>query len=139
MIPDIFSAIYERENLILVKDGEGNFWVPPWGSFLDDWDFREGYMAKLSAPDTLIITGEPVNPETVINLIRGWSMIAYFPEEQVDAVTAFANLEELLIIAKDGFGGFMAPEFDFNDMEELQQGRGYFVKVSEAVEFIWTE
>ncbi|MFH0764850.1 MAG: hypothetical protein V2A61_00360, partial [Calditrichota bacterium] len=75
--------------------------------------------------------------ETPIQLIRGWSMIAYFLEEQTDEETAFINIEQSLIIAKDEFGNFYRPEFNFCNMEELRRGRGYQVKVREAVGFIW--
>ena len=29
------------------------------------------------------------------------------------------------------------PEFNFNNMTELRQGRGYLVKVREEVELVW--
>ena len=134
----MFGEIVRRDNLIIMKDGDGHFYLPDWEWIMDPfWDFRRGYQVKLAGDDTLTITGEPVDPETVIQLVRGWSLIACFPEEQLNAVTAFANIEELLIIAKDEFGNFYAPEYNFNNMEELRQGRGYCVKVSEAVEFVW--
>ena len=135
----MFEQIERRGNLIILKDVFGCFWMPDWDWDweLDPWDFRQAYQVKLAGDDTLTVTGEPVDPGLIIQLRRGWSMIAYFPDEQLDAVTAFANIEELLIIAKDEFGNFYAPEYNFNNMEELRQGRGYCVKVSEAVEFVW--
>ena len=134
----VFRDILHRDNFILGKDGLGNFFFPAEDfNCLPDWVVDQGYLVKLSGADTLTIVGEPVDPETPIHLIRGWSMVAYFPEEQVDAITAFSNIEQHLIIAKDGFGNFYMPEFNFNNMTELRQGRGYLVKVREEVELVW--
>ena len=136
----MFGEIVRRDNLIIMKDGDGHFYLPDWEWIMDPfWDFRRGYQVKLAGDDTLTITGEPVDPETVIQLVRGWSLIAYFPEEQLNAVTAFANIEDLLIIAKDEFGGFYSPEYDFNNMDVLRPGRGYIVNVREDVELVWMQ
>jgi len=134
----LFREIVRRDNLIILKEGDGHFYIPGWG-FINTppWDFRQGYQVNLDNDDTLIIRGEMVNPETPIQLIRGWNMTAYFPEGQVTAETAFANIANALLIAKDGFGKFYVPEYNFYNMEELRRGRGYLVKVREAVDLIW--
>ncbi len=108
------------------------------GSFLDDWDFRQGYYVLLSDPDTLTITGEPVDPETAIPL-HGWNLISYLPERSTDAPTAFANIRDELVLAKDDSGRFYAPEYNFNNMVELQRFRGYWVNVREDVELVWNQ
>ena len=134
----IFSNLRDIDNLIMAKDGIGHFLVPEFNFVnVPDWVFAQGYQVKLSGADTLTIIGEQVDPETSIRLIRGWSMIAYFPEEQVDAITALSNIEEHLIIAKDGFGRFYNTEFNFSNMADLRQGRGYLVKVREATDLVW--
>ena len=135
---EIFGDLVGSGNLIIVKDAEGRFSVGGlqfW--MLGDWVQNFGYQVKLERDDVLTMIGEPVDPETPIDLRQNWSMIAYFPEERVDAITALSNIEELLIIAKDGFGHFYNTEFNFSNMGERRQGRGYLVKVREATELVW--
>ncbi|MFH0764897.1 MAG: hypothetical protein V2A61_00605, partial [Calditrichota bacterium] len=67
----------------------------------------------------------------------GWNMSAYFPETEVEAPVAFSNIEEVLLMAKDGSGNFYIPERDFNNMPPLSRGQGYQVKVSADVDLIW--
>ena len=134
----IFSELVQREALLLVKDGSGRFYAPEFDfNSIPFWNFREGYLVKMAEADNLEIVGEPVSPDTPIPLQQNWNTIAYFPEEEVEAPEAFANIEQVLIIAKDGSGNFYRPEYNFSNMGELRQGRGYMVKVSEAVELIW--
>ncbi len=136
---EIFGDLLENENLIIVKDCAGRFSVGAAGQFwmLGDWLTGEGYLVKLERDDVLTIVGEPIDPDTPIELRQNWNIAAYYPEEQIDAITALSNIEEQLIIAKDGLGRFCKPEFNFSNMDELRQGRGYMVKVEEATELVW--
>lgn len=137
---EIFGDLRANENLIIVKDGAGRFSVGAAGQFwnLGDWVTGYGYLVNLERDGVLTITGERIDPETPIDLRQNWNMIAYFPEERIDAIPALSNIEELLIIAKDGFGRFYNTEFNFSNMGELRQGRGYLVKVREATELVWS-
>lgn len=137
-IPALFDDLVERGNLLLVKDHAGRFYSPEFEfNNIPFWDFHQGYLIKMAEADTLVVTGEPVDPETPIHLIGGWSMIAYFPEEEVEAPEAFRNIADALIIAKDGNGNFYYPEENFNNIPALRWGRGYQVKVRVEVELIW--
>ena len=137
-IQTIFTPLVEREILLFVKDGAGRFYAPEFDfNSIPFWNFREGYLVKMAEADNLTIVGEPVAPETPIPLQRNWNTIAYFPEEEVEAPEAFANIEQVLIMAKDGEGRFYIPDREFNNMQPLRRGLGYMVKVSEAVELVW--
>ena len=134
----IFTALVERESVLLVKDGFGRFYSPA-DNFnnIPSWNFREGYLVKMSEEDSLVIAGEEVAPDTPIPLLEGWNMIAYFPEDEIEAPAAFANILDELIIAKDGAGNFYLPAEDFNNMPPLRRGAGYLIKVREEVELVW--
>lgn len=132
----IFSEIVERENLVICKNEHGQFYAPPYDfNNMQDWDFHRGYQVNLAEDDTLIITGEPVDPETPIQLLRGWNLVAYFLDRETISNEAFANIENHLIIAKNWNGSFYVPGYfvDFG----LLPGEGYLVKVDEEVELVW--
>ena len=134
----IWREQVERDELIIAKDGEGRFFLPAFDfNNIPLWNFREGYLAKMAEASTLQIDGEPVEADTPIPLDEGWSMIAYFPEEEIEAPEAFRNIEDVLIQAKDGEGRFYLPEQEFNNMQPLRRGLGYMVKVTEEIELIW--
>ena len=134
----ILRAILERDNLIICKDEDGRFFAPEWEyNNMGNWNFHKGYWVKLTEADTLIITGEPVNPETPIQLIRGWNLVAYFLEEIIRCEDAFATIENHLQIAKNWRGDFYVP--DCMVFFYLRPGEGYQVRVDEDVELVWPQ
>ena len=131
-VPWIFRDLVRRESLTIVKDGFGRFYSPA-----DDFNNIPCWNFKMAEADSLFIGGEPVAADTPIPLERGWNMIAYFPEDEIEAPAAFANIAGELIIVKDGDGNFYLPAEDFNNMPPLRRGSGYLVKVREDVELVW--
>ena len=134
----IFRDVVERDNLIICKDEHGRFYIPEWDyNNIPNWDFHRGYQVKLVEADTLIITGEAVDPETPIQLRRGWNLIAYFLDRVLNCNEAFANIENHLLIAKNWRGDFYVPDIweDFL----LRPGEGYQVKVDENAELVWPQ
>ena len=137
-IPFLFASLVENENVLLVKDGNGRFFAPSFGfNNIPFWDFNQGYQVKMTEEVELTFLGELVPVDTPINLHENWNIIAYFPEEEIEAPDAFANIAEQLLMAKDGDGHFYAPEHNFNNIPPLHRGAGYQVKVSEDIELIW--
>ena len=137
-IEALFSRLTVRQNLIMVKDQNGRFYLPAHDfNNIPFWDVNYGYQVKLNADDNLWITGEEVEADRPIPLQQGWSLAAYFPEQAIETRTAFANIADQLLMAKDGDGQFYTPEHNFNNIPPLHRGAGYQVKVSEEVELIW--
>lgn len=135
---DIWRHITDHGHLEIVKDQNGRFWAPALGfSNLTPWDVQNGYFVKLSAPDSLRVRGEAVADDSLIQLRRGWNIISYYPVRNIDAVSAFANIRDILIIAKDDQGRFYSPSNNFSNMEELRRGEGYQVKVRASVGMRW--
>ncbi len=126
------------EDLILIKAGSGifswparNFW------WLDEWSSAQGYKIKMRNGAGLDFSGDPIPADRPLPLPAGWSMIAYYPNQTIDAVTAFRNIAGQLIIAKNGFGQFYLPDREFCNMSPCEPGQGFQVKLSEAVELVW--
>ncbi|MBM3329089.1 MAG: choice-of-anchor D domain-containing protein, partial [Calditrichaeota bacterium] len=134
----IFQPLVERGSIIIVKDHTGRFYAVLQNfSNMLPWDYRYGYQVKMVRNDSLFIRGGLADPVTVIPLRLGWSYTAYFPDRELDARTAFANIRNVLNIAKDGGGRFYVPRINFSNMHPLRRGLGYQVKLDEAVDFVW--
>ncbi|MBM3328861.1 MAG: T9SS type A sorting domain-containing protein [Calditrichaeota bacterium] len=136
-IPTVFREIVNREHLLIVKDQSGRFYVPGLFNSIAGYDVRQGYMVKLSDPDTLLVISDPVPPDHPIPLRQGWNFVAYFPEQQVAAPTAFSNLGENIIFAKDERGNFYNRAQNFSNMGNLRRGKGYQVKMAVADTLVW--
>ena len=138
-IPELTAGLVENDLLLLMKDGDGRFYSPAFGFCnIPGWNAADGYQMKMDGAAELILSGEPVNPDTPIQLGIGWSMISYFPRDPVDAILAFSGIVDALILAKDGDGRFYNPTFGFSNMGDMAEGFGYQVKVSEDVELVYT-
>ena len=133
---NIFQAI--RDDLVIAKDYQGRFYLPSRDfNNIPFWDFRRGYLVKVTQDANLLFYGHPAPQDTTIPLIEGWNMVAYFPDSALEAPVAFHNLADDLIVAKDGEGNFYLPAENFNSMPPLHRCAGYLVKVSRDVEFRW--
>jgi len=75
--------------------------------------------------------------DDAIPLTDGWNLISYYPRTPVDAIVAFSGIVDQLLMAKDGWGRFYNPEWDFSNMGDLQELRGYQVKVTEDMELVY--
>ena len=135
----VWEEIVERNNLEIVKDGSGRFYTPEHNfNNITDWDVLYGYQAKVGEADVLhIINNNPIDPRTEIPLRSGWSLVAYFPEEEVSAPDALVNIGNVLLMVKDGLGRFYIPEHGFSNMGLLHRGMGYQIKTMDAAELVW--
>ena len=95
-------------DLIIAKDNAGNAYLPEWNfNGIGDLSVGQGYQAKLSNENQLLVFGEYMMPENhPIDLSAGWNMIGYLRLEPAaaDAVLADITSTGNLIIAKDYLG-----------------------------------
>lgn len=139
-ILNIFSELAANGSLLIVKDYMGRFYLPDAEfSNIPRWNSSEGYLVKMSRDDEITFRGELIEPREPIPLIQGWQMIAYYPDYTLDPIAAFNGIRDRLVIAKDGFGNFYLPAEDFNNMADLEPGRGYMLKMSEEGELVYPE
>ncbi len=68
-----------------------------------------------------------------ITLNNGWNMIGFACSENINAMDAFAVIQDKIVIAKDGVGNAYLPDWDFNGIGDLERGYGYLIKVSEEI------
>jgi len=134
----VWSEVVARGSLLLTKDQSGRFYVPDDNfSNMLPWDVRQGYWAKLTEEDTLVILNLPEETTRPIPLRQGWNIVSYFPEADLAAPDAFANVVDYLVMAKDELGQFYRPSIDYSNMGSLTRGRGYQALASQAVELVY--
>jgi len=129
----IFNRLVRQNILEIVKDGNGRFYIPE-NDFdnIGEWISTEGYWVKVNEPATLTIIGEEHTP-LIIKLNEGWNTIAY-PLRGSNNVRDLLNPlveDNLLEIIKDGFIRFYLPRYGFDNLENMNSGKGYIIKVSE--------
>ncbi|MDP8240034.1 MAG: right-handed parallel beta-helix repeat-containing protein [Candidatus Hatepunaea meridiana] len=134
----VWAELIERGNLLWVKDHFGRFLMTEFDySNMEDWDVHYGYYVKVREDDEKVLFNLPVEWDEPIELNEGWSIAAYFPEEEVEARQAFAEIEDVLLLAKDGEGRFLSTQYGFCNMIPLRRGQGYQVCVTEPVDLVW--
>ncbi|MCF7809537.1 right-handed parallel beta-helix repeat-containing protein [bacterium] len=130
-IVEIFEPLTELDNnpLILVKDGYGNFYIPEWDHFnnMSDWSYQNAYQTYLTREIDLTIEGNYVEPDHPIALYRGLQLISYLPSWELEVNDAFESVVNTLFLVKDMSGDFFIPRYNYNDMEPLAPGHGYWV------------
>ena len=125
------------DHVFLIKNGRGRFCaprIPFWG--IDFWNSAEAYWIRVTSDVELEIVGPEIPFDREIHLAAGWSMISYYPNYDLTAQQAFADLNErdLLYIAKNGRGRFIYGELlDFN----ITPGDGFQVRVLEDCSFTY--
>jgi hypothetical protein len=120
------------DQVTIIKDVEGRFCLPSrnfWG--IPFWESSEGYQIRVSEATVLEVTGEAIPPNRQINLLAGWNLTAYYPNQQMRADSAFAELvgNGLLVIMKWGNGDFYLPDRNFGGSNPTLPGEGYQIKV----------
>ncbi|OAD20827.1 hypothetical protein THIOM_003444, partial [Candidatus Thiomargarita nelsonii] len=102
---DLQSVLANILNSVeFVKDSDANLLRkigPNWVNGIGDWNLTEGYLIKMAGAATLTIEGQPVDPQTQINLTRTYQFIPYLPTSPQDAVTALSTILDNLAFAKD--------------------------------------
>ncbi|MFC1569977.1 fibronectin type III domain-containing protein, partial [bacterium] len=125
-------------DLTIVKNGFGQTYIPDYDiNHIGELDFKQGYKGYFSQTVSLEVTGIPVDPSTSIALSSGWSMIGYLPVMPMDVETALASIVDPLVIAKDGSGKTYFPDYDINQIGQMQPGLGYQVYLNEAGTLIY--
>ena len=137
-IRHIFEPLVENDQLIIVKDFRGRFYLPEHDfNNIPRWEVDEAYFVKVEGDARLVVEGEPIESDRPIQLEVGWNFVAYYPRVNTDARTGFSTIVEHLEIAKDGFGRFYMPRLDFNNIPFLCEGQGYQVRLNDDADLVW--
>jgi len=134
----LMRELVEADLLLLMKDGQGRFYSPEFDFCnIPGWNVADGYQMKMDDAGEVTLAGITVMADDAIPLTDGWNLISYYPRTSVDAIIAFSGIVDQLLMAKDGWGRFYNPEWGFSNMGDLQELRGYQVKVTEDMELVY--
>jgi len=128
----------ENHRIDIMKNDVGQFYAPAFDfNNIPYWNLIDGYLMKMNEAVDAVWLGEPIPANTDVPLGEGWNMAAYFPPYELDASApdfyVLSPIIEQVIVAKDGHGCFMWPQFDFSNMEPWHETQGYMIKVNEDV------
>ncbi|MDP8241333.1 MAG: carboxypeptidase regulatory-like domain-containing protein [Candidatus Hatepunaea meridiana] len=139
----LMADLVEDGSLIMMKDGDGHFYRPEYNfNNIPGWFVDEGYQIKMRDAANLReaelrLVGWSVVRDEPIRLESGWQLVSYYPRFPIEATIALSGIEDHLIIAKDGFGNFYIPAWNFSNMGNMREGRGYFINVDENVVLVY--
>ncbi|MBT7787739.1 MAG: T9SS type A sorting domain-containing protein [Calditrichaeota bacterium] len=137
-IVEMLSPLVEAEQLIIAKNGIGQFYLPQQNfNNIDHWDITQGYQLNVTEAAEIQFRGAIVESDQPIPLNNGWNMVSYLPRQPIDAITALSGVADVIEIAKDGIGNFYLPEFGFSNMGDMREGYGYQIKATEETELVY--
>ena len=134
----LMQPLVDEDLLLLMKNGSGNFYSPV-DEFcnIPGWFVDEGYLMKVTESCELTLAGWTVQQDEPIELVQGWQTISCYLRDSVDAIVALSGIVDNLVIAKDGWGNFYKPDWEFSNMGDMIWGRGYMVKMTEDTQLIY--
>ncbi len=140
-VPRMFEQLRDPDGNHLaeiVKNVIGQFYAPRWQFCnIAFWNLEQGLSILVMENADLVWEGERIPPDTDITLNRGWNLVAYYPQFDLNANAddfyVLSPIIDDIVIAKNGQGKFMLPEFNFSNMNPWTQGEGYYVQVPENV------
>tara|TARA_B100001093_G_C26814387_1_gene1009000 strand:+ start:149 stop:2191 length:2043 start_codon:yes stop_codon:yes gene_type:complete len=74
-----------------------------------------------------------IEQDSPLELNQGWNMIGFTCYEPKEVIEAFTPIDDKITIVKDNSGNVYMPEFAFNGIGDLERGRGYQIKLTEAI------
>lgn len=127
--------------LVKVQDEQGNAveQLPPpigWINSIGNWQPTESYYARLNAPATLSVTGQPIPLPLSIPLINGWNIISYPCEMPQNALTVLDPLilAGTLVKVQDEQGNAVEqlppPIGWINNIGDFEIGEGYYLRAN---------
>jgi hypothetical protein len=118
-------------NLQIVKNEVGQLYWPQYGiNTIGDYNVLEGYQIKMSAPDTLTLTGLAVTPEiTPLYINTNWHLISYLRKTPAPIINMLGSISSCVIIVKNGNGMVFWPNYNINTVGDMIPGQGYQIKL----------
>ena len=136
-IDSVMSDLVDDNNLIIVKDDNGFVYWPDYNiNYINTMVKGKGYLVKLINESSLSISGDILHYDYPIDLNTGWSFLGYLHSEPYlieEMLNPISNGN--LIIVKDDNGFVYWPDIQINQIEVMEPGEGYQIRVEEGVSF----
>ncbi|MEA3444067.1 MAG: hypothetical protein U9R19_05005 [Bacteroidota bacterium] len=136
-IDSVISGIIN--NVIIVKDAYGNVFWPQYSvNMIDDIIIGDGYQIKMSAIDTLLVTGLSVQPENiVINIPACWSILGYLRKTPAPISIMLSPIISELILVKNSTGNTYWQQFGINNIGDMIPGQGYQIRMNSTQSYTY--
>lgn len=136
-LEQIFEPIISQ--IDIVKDGDGNVFWPQFGvNMIGDFSNYKGYQVKSSSQSILEITGTRVFSDTcLIEVPSGWSIIPYLRNQPDSINLALQSIHPSILIVKSWNGSVYWPQFNLNQIQVMNPGKGYQLKSSQSDTLIY--
>jgi hypothetical protein len=121
------ATLFNGLDVIEIKD-MNSYWrkdQPSYLNILQTITSGNGYLVNMNAAGTLTVTGTPFNIQNpTFNISTGWNLIGC---PYLSATPLAGVLGSSLSVVKN-FDGFWMPNVTANSIENLEPGKGYFIK-----------
>ncbi|MDP8237643.1 MAG: T9SS type A sorting domain-containing protein [Candidatus Hatepunaea meridiana] len=144
MLTDFFDDD-GRPLFTMMRDERGQFCAPAWNFYgIEYWNLTEGYHFRVYEEFEVSWQGLAIHPQTELEIETGWNIIAYYPDYDLPAdrgsdYYVISPIMDNVIMAKDGQGHFLVPEWGYSNMEPWTPGLGYQINVDEDVVLVYPE
>ena len=145
--PDMTAVVQEimTDDLDFIRNSQGEMLRkigPNWVNGIGDWIVSEGYLIKTSATGQFTVEGAQMAINTPISVLAGFQFVSYYPENEMDALSAFETIiGDDLDFIRDSQGQMIrkiGPTW-VNGIGNCQSGQGYLVKMYADGEIIYPE
>lgn len=135
-LDSVFAPVISH--ILLMKDGDGLVFWPPFVNQIDSFTIGEGYQIKCDSLTSLEWIGTAVVPENEpISLSPGWSIIGYLRNSSGPLSTLLAPIIPSIDIMKDANGLVFWPQYSLDLIGTLYPGEGYQIKMLNAATFTY--
>ncbi|MBZ0264245.1 T9SS type A sorting domain-containing protein [bacterium] len=132
---DAAAVFADIANLVIVYQENGDVLIPPFINTIGDLNLARGYKVFGTTNDQLTVEGQPLDPQTLIELESGrWNWVGYPFTFPVPVTTAFQPAYRSVIIVQRDDGAFWIPDV-LNTIGEMEEGVGYRVFPSNSTAF----
>ncbi len=125
-VATLMSAI--EDQLIILRDFDGNFYQPSTKSSLVNWDFKQGYFIKMASSEALEIEGlYPLSRQ--LDLQTGWNLIPVLSDVVISIEDYFTgHTGDIEIVTEVAGFSVYWPAMGIFTLTELFPGKAYLVK-----------
>ena len=129
----IFGSI---PGLVLVKDGEGNVFMPSMSvDNIGAVSVTKGYQVLVEQESVFLKTGKKIRgTDQSLSLSAGWHLIPFWSDLTISPAAALSAINSDLIIVKDEEGQIYMPSFGIDNITSLMRGKSYLVLIDAPVQ-----
>jgi hypothetical protein len=128
-----------EDDMVIMRNDQSKIYYPS-GDYnqIGDFDNHDGYNAYFTSTASLDIEGTKITPEEEeITLGTGWSLVGYLRDSDLNIETALADIEDNLLIVRDGASHIYYPSGGYNTIGDMEPGKGYqmFMTTADALTY----